>query len=967
MIFRHFSFLCLLAALSISATELLHYDFQSLTPNGQMQDLSGQGHHGSMTGAFAKTSFDGKQGLFFNGKDTSIRPAQQESLKVSGDLSIAVTFRITPEQGKTVKRQSPLIFGSDELLAVNRNFSLFFDYGTHLCLDIGEGTTVSSNFIKDVNDGKLHSAAFVAAYPQTLLYLDGKCIGRTNLSVVPDKKLGGPNVNVGFWHAGYFLGELYDLRLFDHAITEAEILTIAGLAPSTAIPCKFSLTAENSDVRRCVDWQLNIDNIPEEAHTVQLQIQGAKDKYTAALNKQQMERRRYFGQGSLNTKALTFGQHTLVASLLDNKGNIIQSSKQSFVSQVLECPEKYSNSIGISEEVLPPWTPIAVKQSGNAVEVSVWNRRYTFHNELLSSTIFSGETLSDTPSSMEVAIDGKPVKLSASPIKVLKSAKHQVILRQSAQNQDMDATATHTIDYDGFDRILVRLEAKRDLNLTDLHFLYPLKAAHVKTAFRELNEARPLTSSKSFRFSPVLFVGNEERGLSFLAESDEFWYPKSNAQAITVTPRNGQDTMLSFHPVATALSMKKGEGFTYEFALTATPIRPMTQSCWDQRIVFYRPYCKEFESIHLQQDGKTPFQHYIDAGMGRLMVIRTEHAFGYPPIPGSEYTKQLKELVDVAHASNVPIAPYAVGFLLSERAPEWNEYKLFCITPLHDFSTGGDFLERETGHKQHTYTTCTGKYLQDLMLYRVRDAIENTGMDGVYLDGTADSYPCNNAAHGCGYIDRNGITRCTFNSFRCRELIRRLYTLSYKMRGKNAFVELHFSRAFNAPAAAWATSLLSGEQIKPAPHAYQTLPPDCMRFSYTGRNIGTGVDFLFYTNRLPFHPNCALAFVHNASVRPSGMEQIREIAQVWKKRAKWGLDKADFIGYWNADIPVKAKENGIYVSCFKRPDKPLVLVVSNLTDRKQTVNLINASNEQYKLSAPFDLDSEDYVFMELEE
>ena len=670
---------------------------------------------------------------------------------------------------------------------------------------------------------------------------------------------------------------------------------------------------------------------------------------------------------SISTKELPFGQHRIVASLLDGKGKVLYSSTQNFVSAELDCPEKFSNSIGISEEVLPPWTPMSVNKKGNAVEVSVWNRRYAFRDDLLSSTIFSGETLSDTPSSLELAIDGKAVKLSTAPVKLLKEAKHQVVLQQSARNNDIDITATHTIDFDGFDRILVRLQARRDLNLTDLRFLYPLKAQHVNAAFVNMNEAHPLKGQMRFSFKPVLFVGDEERGLSFLAESDEFWYPKSNANAIAVTPREGQDTMLSFNPVATSLAMKKGEVFTYDFALTATPVRPATKSCWEQRIACYHPYCGELESIYEKRDGKTLFEHYRETGMGRLGIVRTEHAFSYPPITGSDYAKKLKTLVDVAHANNVLIAPYAVGFLFSERAPEWNENKLYCVTPLLDFSTRGDYLEKESGYKQHTYTTCTGKYLQDLMLYRVRDAVENTGIDGVYLDGTADSFPCNNAAHGCGYIDRNGIRRSTFNSFRSRELIRRLYTLLYKERGENVFLELHFSIAYNAPAAAWATSLLSGEQIRPAKHAYQSMPPECMRFTYTGRNIGTGVDFLCYTNGLPYRPNCALSFVHNISVRPAGLNATKEISQVWAKRAKWGLDKAEFIGYWNDGVPVKAKEAGVYVSCFRRANKPLVIIVSNLTDKKQTVNLFNATKEQHKMPAPFELNSEDYAFIELEE
>ena len=89
------SLFCLLAAMAVSASELLHYDFQTFTPDGMLQDLSGSGHHGAMSGEFAKAECDGHQGLFFNGQDSAIIPRQQEALKISGDLSLVVTFRIT--------------------------------------------------------------------------------------------------------------------------------------------------------------------------------------------------------------------------------------------------------------------------------------------------------------------------------------------------------------------------------------------------------------------------------------------------------------------------------------------------------------------------------------------------------------------------------------------------------------------------------------------------------------------------------------------------------------------------------------------------------------------------------------------------------------------------------------------------------------------------------------------------------
>ena len=86
----------------------------------------------------------------------------------------------------------------------------------------------------------------------------------------------------------------------------------------------------------------------------------------------------------------------------------------------------------------------------------------------------------------------------------------------------------------------------------------------------------------------------------------------------------------------------------------------------------------------------------------------------------------------------------------------------------------------------------------------VRDSGETTAL--VYMDGSVNTRICTDELHGCGYVGRDGQRRGTYNVFGNRELLKRLHTLIYQLKGEDGIVDLHFSVDYNAPAAAWATS-----------------------------------------------------------------------------------------------------------------------------------------------------------------
>ena len=77
-----------------------------------------------------------------------------------------------------------------------------------------------------------------------------------------------------------------------------------------------------------------------------------------------------------------------------------------------------------------------------------------------------------------------------------------------------------------------------------------------------------------------------------------------------------------------------------------------------------------------------------------------------------------------------------------------------------------------------------------------------------------------------------------------------------------------------------------------------------------------------------------------------------------------GCEQAEFIGYWYENCPVKAREEGVYVSCYRRRDGSLIAAAANLTEKKQTVHLESAE-PGVRLPDPFVLDSQDFRLIDL--
>ncbi|MBR4371598.1 MAG: hypothetical protein IKS92_11165, partial [Victivallales bacterium] len=262
---------------------------------------------------------------------------------------------------------------------------------------------------------------------------------------------------MGSWHAGFFMGELYELALFERPLSYREVLSLSGLEGQGDVVCSGDFTFKHSDLIRRVFWNLSCEGVPSTAKSLELRID-EKQKWLKTLTQEEIAGERLVTNDELDTSALTVGRHNLEIRILDDSDKVVFSKTEQLDIRNVENKELFINDIGITDQVLPPWTPMEVVQRDGKTEVSVWNRRYTFGDEPISCEFYSGAALSAKPSDYFLSIDGiADIRLVPKPLKLIKNTPAQVVLLQSAENADVELSAIHTIEYDGFDRIKVKL------------------------------------------------------------------------------------------------------------------------------------------------------------------------------------------------------------------------------------------------------------------------------------------------------------------------------------------------------------------------------------------------------------------------------------------------------------------------------------------------------------------------------
>ena len=893
-----------------------------------LKDHSGNGYDGRIRGAeWTQSPWGGA--LRFDGKDDTVNLGRPQGLNLSGDLTIEAWLRTTRDYPL---RRQPLIIGMNESWAKERNYNLRIDNMNRLRFEWGDGSSYSAvtHPAEFLDGGWRYVAIVVDSGHGCHVYADGRLV-HTAEARMPITARPLEDVTIGGWSHGFLRGEIAELRLFNRALGGKEIWCHAGFTLGEYRPV-FRITPAYDIRRGEVICDVFVAAGGERGLTVGakvLETGSGRELASIAEPLAPGDEPVTHRNRRLRIAADMAGAEDVQVSaeLRNAAGDVLGRAEAALPYAGM--PDWVTARAGVTDAVLPPYTPCVVSQSGERVTVNTWGRRHVFAGGPLLATLHSaGADLLSAPTRVVAVADGGPIQWAWSPPVLVEAKPNQVAIRQQAVADDLRLALDTVVEYDGLMRTAAVLTAARPTRVDGLALEIPMprEQATLLYAWRgTVLFSGALNGDVAEAFTPILWVGNERRGLSWVAESDQYWSLAEPGRAIEVR-RVGNETILRLNLVTQSTELVPDRPWTYRFGLQGTPVRPMDRTYWDLRIHRQPPYGHELTWPEKTIRGQPALRYYAENGARALIVWRWWNVFSYMLPIGQE--AEFPGLVAAMHKERLQVLPYTIGFLISEKAPEFAGWRdEFLQSPVREFPIATNRLPGLDG--QVCYQVCPQGYWTDFAVAMAARCMDEYGVDGVYLDTTVRSMPCSNETHGCGYVRPDGSRAPTYPVFATRELIKRLCAV-VKARKADGLVDVHPFDCVNVPALAFADGMWIGEHLAGSLHKPDALPLDRFRAEFMGHNLGIPADLLYYKLR-EYDPSVAIALLHDVPVRCEKDADFDIIAQIYRIRETFGCREAQFFGYWeNADL-VELTPSECYTSLWRHPRNGVLAVVSNLS------------------------------------
>ena len=279
------------------------------------------------------------------------------------------------------------------------------------------------------------------------------------------------------------------------------------------------------------------------------------------------------GRAAIDIGRMPPGRHKVTARAMGQGGRSLGEVTGEIV--VPKKPVWWRSKAGIDHSVPRPWTDVAA----DGGDVRVWGRTYRCGPGSLPGQIVNqGEAMLARPVAMVLKAGGQSVDVARAPAQTLESPPDRAVREAKLRAGPLEVTCRTTTEFDGMMRCDLDLHAPRPTAVDQLtievpirkplaHFLMPSSGTHSKPI---------VTPSEGWRrsFIPLVWLGNDDVGLTWFAESDQGWQPKDD-RMIEVVP--GQDdTVLRVRMIRKRTLVQGSVRFT--FGLMATPVRPMPKN-----------------------------------------------------------------------------------------------------------------------------------------------------------------------------------------------------------------------------------------------------------------------------------------------------------------------------------------------------------------------------------------------------
>lgn len=544
------------------------------------------------------------------------------------------------------------------------------------------------------------------------------------------------------------------------------------------------------------------------------EVAAAKEKNAAALDVESL----------LSLPAnLPEGEYTVEATLLDAKGKALRKLSTTHTHRRFAFQ---NNTLGISDRVLAPWTPIEVGRK--QARIGVWGRDYLLGDAGFPKQILSkGEELLAAPVIIRETVNGKSALLAGSGVEFTKVSDAHVEAVARAKGRAVEAEIRLLAEYDGMLKYEVILTGRKGDRLEALDLVIPWKGAraeylHATGDGCRSNYSHALPEGEGtvwdsseivnwvmpVQWIPYLWLGDTERGLCWWADSAEGWtLPKKADTPVVKIEREEDRVSAVFHLVTpdSPVLWKDESPRRIVFALEATPVRPMVS--WARDIGLNDPKVTHQRGPRLDWIGSA---HWATLGQEK-----TPYTYAYLRPVNEDAAGELRKRAKVSAQRGKNLLLYTN---MRSRALVGEEEKAFAWewNPSQE-DPSSEMIRNAPHHRNIFVNSAPSRIDYDLWCF---NRLMDLGARAFYFDEIQTEGQINPLA-GLGYRDEDGKWMPTMRLFAYRDLWKRLYTLMQERGISEPIIVLHNTSTTYAGPMAFATATWDFEEANSDPNQRQ--------------------------------------------------------------------------------------------------------------------------------------------------
>ena len=630
------------------------------------------------------------------------------------------------------------------------------------------------------------------------------------------------------------------------------------------------------------------------------------------------------------------GEYTVEVSALEGGTVVARAAKPLAIKPK---PVWWGNTIGMTDMVQPPWTPVRVKDR----RVSVWGRDYDLARTGLPRQIITQKApLLAGPIALRLGENGEDIREAVLTKKTLKATR--AVHAVSGRLGPYKVTGNIEVTYDGVVEYDYTLDPTASgTEIPGLCLEIPVRKEIAEYLVRRA-AGQGLIRNVSFRigkdlvlpFNYSLWIGDIDHGLNWYTDTDEGWTAPHEK---TVELKLLRDrALLRLHILgkgpATAVRLR--------FGLLATPFRPLKKGWRTTRLAgshdfWTRGNLDLYDTAKLALFGKSPLDKKPN---GEYYVSERDRRW-------------LDRVIKHAHDRGSRFVLYTSGHGLAEQAN---------AGVYQTYHTEWDMLPRGSYNSppRRFFLVCPKSRHVDYFMWNLDRMIKAGKLDAVYFDqGTAGF--CKNALHGCGYQD-GAVRRRTGTVRAQREFYRRARQV-FIDNGKEPLIIGHTSTQVIPANYTHLDALLNGEQFTGAlvdGDYIKTIDEPMLRTQWSARLMGIPPIFLAETmwaemkrNRWSskdlFRKHLASArgvkatrnmmalLLPNDIIFYGGLLNIEIGERIW---AVWDtLGQATYVSHRHKGLSTEPGPPRIQTGLYIKPNGEALLAVGNLEQNSTTVRV----------------------------